>query len=198
MSEVTPVTEPAVQQVGGAAAGDRGRADGPEGAGEARPPRLTHLDAAGEARMVDVSAKPETLRTAVAVGAIRMAPATLLAVREHRAGKGDVIAVARVAGIQGAKRTAELIPLCHPLPLTDLQVEIVEDAALPGLRVAVTARTLGRTGVEMEALTGASVTLLTLWDMVKGVDPTLRITDISLQSKTGGTTRSAGIGTSET
>lgn len=153
-------------------------------------PRLSHVGATGEARMVDVSGKAETVRTARAAGTIRMAVSTLAAIRENRLAKGDVIAVARVAGVMGAKRTAGLIPLCHPLPLTDVQVEVVEDRALPGLRVEVTVRTVGRTGVEMEALTGVSVTLLTLFDMVKGLDSDLLLSNISVLSKTGGKTSS--------
>lgn len=140
--------------------------------------------------MVDVTAKQETVRTARARGTIRMAAATLVAIRENRLAKGDVIAVARVAGVMGAKRTAELIPLCHPLPVTDVKVEVVEDQALPGLLVEVEVRTVGRTGVEMEALTGVSVTLLTLFDMVKGLDSTLLLSNISVLSKTGGKTSS--------
>ncbi len=140
--------------------------------------------------MVDVSGKAETVRTARASGTIEMAEATLAAIRENRLSKGDVIAVARVAGIQAVKRTSDLIPLCHPLPVTDVQVEVVEDQALPGIRVEVTVRTVGRTGVEMEALTGVSVTLLTLFDMVKGLDSALLLSNISVLSKTGGKTSS--------
>jgi cyclic pyranopterin phosphate synthase len=140
--------------------------------------------------MVDVSGKAETVRTARAGGTIEMAEATLAAIRENRLAKGDVIAVARVAGIQAVKRTSDLIPLCHPLPVTDVQVEVVEDQGLPGMRVEVTVRTVGRTGVEMEALTGVSVTLLTLFDMVKGLDSALLLSNISVLSKTGGKTSS--------
>lgn len=153
-------------------------------------PRLTHVGATGEASMVDVSEKADTLRIARAVGSIRMAPATLAAIRANRVSKGDVIAVARVAGVMAAKRTAGLIPLCHPIPLHDVQVQVVEDEGLPGLRVEVETRTVGKTGVEMEALTGVTVTLLTVWDMVKGVDSGLEMTEISVLSKTGGTSRS--------
>lgn len=140
--------------------------------------------------MVDVSTKQDTLRTARAGGTIRMSPATLEAIRDNRLAKGDVIAVARVAGVMAAKRTAELIPLCHPIPLYDVQVEVQEDQALPGLRVVAETRTVGKTGVEMEALTAATVTLLTIWDMVKGVDSGLEISEIVVLTKTGGTHRS--------
>jgi cyclic pyranopterin phosphate synthase len=148
---------------------------------------LTHLDAAGAARMVDVSAKPDSVRTARATGAIRMQRVTLDAVVGGRAPKGDVLAVARVAGIMGAKRTPELIPLCHPLALTGVEVAITADDALPGLRVEATTRCTGPTGVEMEALTAVSVCLLTIYDMVKSLDGTMAIGYISLLSKSGGT-----------
>ncbi len=119
-----------------------------------------------------------------------MAPGTLAAIRENRLAKGDVLAVARVAGVMAVKRTAELIPLCHPLPVTDVQVEVVEDQELPGISVEVVVRTVGRTGVEMEALVGVSVTLLTVFDMVKGLDSALLLSNISVLSKTGGKTSS--------
>ena len=147
---------------------------------------LTHIGPSGEARMVDVSAKGETERFARADGAIRMAPATLEAILANGLAKGDVMSVARVAGIMAAKRTAELIPLCHPLGLTDVQVVITPDPELPGLRVEASARTLGRTGVEMEAITAAAVTLITVYDMAKGVDRRMSITDIRLLEKRGG------------
>jgi len=156
-------------------------------AGDAGPDGLTHLDAAGKARMVDVTGKDGTVRVARATGAIRMAPATLEAVLGGTAPKGDVLAVARVAGILGAKRTPELIPLCHPLSLTGVEVAIEADAALPGLRVEATTRCTGPTGVEMEALTAVTVCLLTLYDMVKALDSGLEIGYISLLSKSGGT-----------
>ena len=150
------------------------------------PHRLSHVASDGSARMVDVGAKPETVRMARVTGRIRMQPATLDAIRQNALGKGDVIGVARLAGIMAAKRTAELIPLCHPLALTDISVELAMDAELPGLRVEVVARTVGRTGVEMEALTAASVALLTIYDMAKGMDRGMVIGDISLAAKSGG------------
>jgi cyclic pyranopterin phosphate synthase len=148
--------------------------------------KLTHVDAQGQARMVDVSAKPETVRTAAATGNIRMEPATLAAIRANAMKKGDVLGVARIAGIMAAKRTAELIPLCHPIPLEDVQVSLVPDDALPGIRVEATARTTGRTGVEMEAMVAVSMALATVYDMAKAMDRGMVIGDISLQSKTGG------------
>lgn len=147
---------------------------------------LSHVAPDGRARMVDVGAKPETARLARVGGAITMAAETLQAIRRNEVGKGDVLAVARVAAVMGAKRTADLIPLCHPLPLTDLQVELTLDEALPGVRVEVTARTVGRTGVEMEAFVGASIALLTIYDMAKAIDRGMMIGDISLLAKTGG------------
>ncbi len=159
-------------------------------AGESRPPaELTHLDARGSARMVDVSAKPDTERVARATGAIRMAAATLQAIREGNLKKGDVLGVARIAGIMAGKRTAELVPLCHPVALHDLQVEIAFDEGLPGLRVSATARTVGKTGVEMEAIVAASVALITIYDMGKALDRDMVITDIVLAEKSGGVTR---------
>lgn len=148
--------------------------------------KLSHVGADGEARMVDVSAKAETARTARASGCIRMRPETLAAIVGNQMKKGDVLAVARVAAVMAAKRTAELIPLCHPIPLHDVQVELVPDASLPGVRCEVTARTVGRTGVEMEALTAVSVALLTVYDMAKAMDRGMEIADISLAEKTGG------------
>ena len=145
---------------------------------------LTHIDDEGRARMVDVSDKPVTTRTAVASGFVRMAAATAQAIREHRTPKGDPLEVARLAGILAAKRTAELIPLCHPLPLThaDVQIDVCDD----GVKITATARTDGKTGVEMEALTAAAVAALTLYDMCKAMDKAMEITDIRLESKTGG------------
>jgi cyclic pyranopterin monophosphate synthase len=147
---------------------------------------LTHVDATGAARMVDVSAKEVTERTARAAGAIRMAPATLEAIRKNGIEKGDVAAVARVAGIMAAKRTAELIPLCHPLPLTSVEVELDPDDGLPGLIVTATVRTVSRTGVEMEALTAVVVTLVTIYDMAKAVDRSMLISDVRVVEKKGG------------
>lgn len=148
--------------------------------------RLSHVGADGSARMVDVSAKTETARTARATGWISMTRATHDAIAANEITKGDVLAVARLAGIMAAKRTSDLIPLCHPLPLTDLSIELVTDPALPGVRVEAVARTIGRTGVEMEALTAVSVALLTVYDMAKAMDRAMTIGDISLAEKTGG------------
>ena len=147
---------------------------------------FTHLDEEGRARMVDVSGKPVTTRTAVASAQVRMAPATLEAIRGRTTPKGDPLETARLAGIMAAKRTSELIPLCHPLPLNhvDVEIEIVE----AGVRIKASATTDARTGVEMEALTAASVASLTLYDMCKAIDKAMVITEIRLESKTGGTT----------
>ena len=147
---------------------------------------LSHIGPTGEARMVDVTAKAETDRLATAAGAIRMELATLAAIRDNAVAKGDVLSVARVAGIMAAKRTSELVPLCHPLPLTDVQVAITLDDALPGLHAEATVRTTGKTGVEMEAITAVTVTLITVYDMVKAIDRGMRITDIRLLEKKGG------------
>lgn len=147
---------------------------------------LTHIGPAGEARIVDVGAKPETERVARAVGSIRMRTETLAAIRANQLKKGDVIGVARIAGIMAAKRTAELIPLCHPLPLTDVQVELTLDDALPGIRAEAVARTTWKTGVEMEALTAVTVSLLTVYDMAKAMDRAMELSDISLVEKLGG------------
>ena len=146
---------------------------------------LTHFDAQGQAHMVDVSAKPETAREAVAEGLVLMAPETL-ALATGGAAKGDVMGVARLAGIMGAKRTSDLIPLCHPLPIAKVSVDLAPDAALPGIRVTATVRTTGRTGVEMEALTAVSTACLTVYDMLKAAQKDMRIEGIRLLSKTGG------------
>ena len=148
--------------------------------------RLTHLDATGAAHMVDVSDKAVTQRVAVAEGRIVMLPATLELALSGLAKKGDVVATARLAGIMAAKRTADLIPLCHPLALTKVSVDIAADPALPGFRVRVLTKVSGQTGVEMEALTGASVACLTLYDMLKAVDRGMRIEGIGLLEKSGG------------
>jgi cyclic pyranopterin monophosphate synthase len=148
--------------------------------------RLSHVAADGTARMVDVSAKPDTHRMARATGAIRMSSEALDAIVRNTVKKGDVLGVARVAGILAAKRTSDLIPLCHPLPLHDVGVAFAPDPALPGLRVEVTARSVGKTGVEMEALTGATIALLTVYDMAKSLDKSMVISDISLAAKVGG------------
>jgi cyclic pyranopterin phosphate synthase len=145
---------------------------------------LTHLDAAGKARMVDISEKTPTARTAVAEGYIAMSPAALATVRGSTVAKGDALAVARVAGIQAAKRTTDLIPLCHPLPLTAVAVDFELNA--DGVRAEATVSTTWGTGVEMEAMTAVSVALLTIYDMVKAVDKAMVIHDIRLLSKTGG------------
>ena len=147
---------------------------------------LTHLDARGAANMVDVSDKAATVRTARAEGRVVMEPGTLRLIREGDAKKGDVIGTARLAGIMAAKRTHELIPLCHPLLLTRVKVECELDDALPGLRVAAEVRVQGQTGVEMEALTAVSVACLTIYDMVKAADRGMRIEGIRLVSKEGG------------
>ena len=147
---------------------------------------LTHLDAAGAASMVDVSAKAATTREAIAVGVIAMKAETLELALTGQAKKGDVVGAARIAGIMAAKKTAELIPLCHPLALTKVAVDIAPDAALPGFRVEATARVTGQTGVEMEALTAVSVACLTLYDMLKAVDRGMRIEGIRLLRKSGG------------
>ncbi|MBX4867945.1 cyclic pyranopterin monophosphate synthase MoaC [Rhizobium bangladeshense] len=149
-------------------------------------PVLTHIDASGEAHMVDVSDKAETVRIATAEGYVKMALETLALIRQGNAKKGDVIGTARLAGIMAAKRTADLIPLCHPLMLTKVAVEIEEDAALPGLRVMATAKLTGRTGVEMEALTAVSVACLTIYDMAKAADKAMEIGGIRLLEKSGG------------
>ena len=148
--------------------------------------KLSHVDESGRARMVDVTAKPETERMARARGEIRMQAATLAAIRENQAPKGDVLGVARVAGVLAAKRTAELVPLCHSLPLTDVDVAFELDDALPGVRAEAVARTVGRTGVEMEAIVAVSIALITVYDMAKAVDKTMVLGGIELVEKRGG------------
>ena len=147
---------------------------------------LTHIDGAGKAQMVDVGGKTATSRRARASGYIRMAPGTLDAIQRNQLQKGDVLAVARIAGIMAAKRTAEPVPLCHPLALDDVQVRIEPDPALPGLRVEAEASTVGRTGVEMEAMVGVMVTLVTVYDMAKAHDRGMVISDVRLEEKSGG------------
>jgi len=149
-------------------------------------PTLTHFDAAGAAHMVDVSDKPVTARTAVAEGFVVMQPATLALIAEGRADKGDVLAVARLAGIMAAKQTAALIPLCHPLPITRVALDLTTDPARSAIRVEATVKTGGQTGVEMEALTAVSVACLTIYDMVKAVEKSMRIDGIRLLVKEGG------------
>jgi cyclic pyranopterin phosphate synthase len=146
--------------------------------------KLTHLDERGRARMVDVGDKPESERTAVAEGTIRMSREAYDLVAGHGVAKGDVLAVAAVAGVMGAKHTGDLIPLCHPLGLDVVQVDAMLDDSLPGVRVRATAKVTARTGVEMEALTAVTVALLTVYDMVKAVDRGMVIGDVRLVSKT--------------
>ncbi|NVD41359.1 cyclic pyranopterin monophosphate synthase MoaC [Ensifer sp. HO-A22] len=147
---------------------------------------LTHLDSSGEANMVDVGDKAETVRTATAEGHVRMRPETLALILEGDAKKGDVIGTARLAGIMAAKQTSNLIPLCHPLMLSKVSVDIVPDPALPGLRVEALAKLTGKTGVEMEALTAVSIACLTIYDMAKAADREMEIGGIQLVSKSGG------------
>ena len=148
--------------------------------------RPTHLDETGAAHMVDVGAKPATGRRAIAGGRIAMSAEALEAIRSGNAPKGDVLSTARIAGIMAAKRTADLIPLCHPLPIAKVSVDLVADPALPGIRVTATVRTTGKTGVEMEALTAVSTACLTIYDMLKAAQKDMRIEGIRLLSKTGG------------
>ena len=148
--------------------------------------RLTHLDAKGQASMVDVSAKAETERAATAKGSVHMRPETLALVAEGAIKKGDVLAAARLAGIMAAKRTAELIPLCHPLALSHIAVDLTLDRKRSAIDIEATCKLRGRTGVEMEALTAVSVAALTVYDMCKAVDRGMRITDIRLTRKSGG------------
>ena len=147
---------------------------------------LTHFDAAGRAHMVDVTDKQVTDRLAMAEGHVRMTPETLALVREGRAGKGDVLGTARLAGIMAAKKTADLIPLCHPLPLSKVTIDLEPDEDLPGVRITATVRTTGRTGVEMEALTAVSVASLTIYDMLKAAEKGMEIGGIHLALKEGG------------
>ncbi|WP_018632135.1 cyclic pyranopterin monophosphate synthase MoaC [Neomegalonema perideroedes] len=147
---------------------------------------LTHFDQGGAARMVDVSAKPETSRLAVARGAVEASPETIRLIESGGAAKGDVLGVARLAGIMAAKKTADLIPLCHPLPLSEASVSFTLDAARGRVEIEARVKTAGRTGVEMEALTAVSVAALTIYDMVKAADKGMRITEIRLIAKEGG------------
>lgn len=148
--------------------------------------KLSHTDDSGRARMVDVGSKGATLRIARATGSIRMNQATLGVIRANGMKKGDVLAVARIAGIMAAKKTAELIPLCHPLPLSDIGIEFTLDDSLPGIRAESHARTTGQTGVEMEALTAVTVALLTVYDMAKAIDKGMTIMGVALLEKKGG------------
>ncbi|MBT8458942.1 MAG: cyclic pyranopterin monophosphate synthase MoaC [Boseongicola sp.] len=147
---------------------------------------LTHFDAQGQAHMVDVSNKDHTDRIAVAEGFVKMTAETLETITEGRAKKGDVLSVARLAGIMGAKKTSDLIPLCHPLPITKVAVELTADPGRPGIRVEATVKTSGQTGVEMEALTAVSTSCLTIYDMVKAVEKSMTIEGIRLVLKDGG------------
>lgn len=147
---------------------------------------LTHLDSEGRARMVDVGHKPDTQRAAVATGEVRMKPETLALIRAGNLKKGDVLATAQLAGIMAAKHTADLIPLCHPLPLTHIEVNCELKDDLPGVAITATVRTTGKTGVEMEALTAVSVAALTVYDMAKAAEKTMQITNVRLLEKHGG------------
>ena len=148
--------------------------------------KLTHIDDTGAASMVDVSSKPMTEREATAEGRVIMAPETLALIKSGNAKKGDVLGVARIAGIMAAKKTHELIPLCHPLLLSKISVELEQDEIMPGIKVRATVKLSGQTGVEMEALTAVSVACLTIYDMVKAADRTMRIEGIRLTEKRGG------------
>lgn len=147
---------------------------------------LSHFDTDGKAHMVDVSNKPVTARVAIAEGHIKMTSATLSLITEGRADKGDVLGIARIAGIMGAKKTAELIPLCHPLPITKVALDLTPDTTLPGIRITATVKTGGQTGVEMEALTAVSTAALTIYDMVKAVQKDMEIGGVRLTFKEGG------------
>jgi cyclic pyranopterin phosphate synthase len=148
--------------------------------------KLTHLDASGHARMVDVGQKADTERIAIAKGEVVMRLDTLALIRDGALKKGDVLAVAQVAGVMAAKRTSELIPLCHPLPLTQVTVDLELDEGLPGVRITALARTVAKTGVEMESLTAVSVAALTVYDMAKAAEKTMRIQNVRLVEKHGG------------
>ena len=147
---------------------------------------LTHFDGDGKAHMVDVSDKPVTARIAIAEGWIKMAPATLDLIMQGRADKGDVLGIARIAGIMAAKKTADLIPLCHPLPITKVALDLTPDTALPGIRISATVKTGGQTGVEMEALAAVSIAGLTVYDMVKAVQKDMEVGGIRVTLKDGG------------
>lgn len=149
-------------------------------------PKLTHIDEAGRAHMVDVGGKPDTQRVAIARGEIQMKAETLALIRSGQVKKGDVLTVAQIAGICASKRTADLIPLCHPLPLTQVEVDLELDDSLPGVVITATARTVAKTGVEMEALTAVSIAALTVYDMAKAADKGMRIQNIRLVEKHGG------------
>jgi len=148
--------------------------------------KLSHIDESGRARMVDVGQKPVTERMAIAKGDVIMQPETLALIQQGGLKKGDVLSVAQLAGVMAAKRTSELIPLCHPLPLSQIVVDVEPNVALPGVEIIATVRTNGKTGVEMEALTAVSVAALTVYDMAKAVEKTIRIENIRLVEKRGG------------
>ena len=148
--------------------------------------KLSHLDESGKARMVDVSLKGETERVAVAMGEVVMSPETLEYIQAGMAKKGDVLAVAQIAGIMAAKRTSELIPLCHPLPISEIKVDLTLDKSLPGVKITSSVKAYAKTGVEMEALTATALAALTVYDMVKAVEKTIIIQNIRLVKKTGG------------
>ncbi|MBI2758181.1 MAG: cyclic pyranopterin monophosphate synthase MoaC [Chloroflexi bacterium] len=150
------------------------------------PSKLTHLDESGRAHMVDVGGKPDTERSAVASGEVHMKKETLALIRAGQIKKGDVLTIAQIAGISASKRTSELIPLCHPLPLTQVDVTLTLDESLPGVVITATTKTTGKTGVEMEALTAVSVAALTVYDMAKAAEKTMRIQNIRLVEKHGG------------
>lgn len=153
---------------------------------QSNPSTLTHLDTQGQAQMVDVSDKPVSLREAVAVAKVRMNSETFAVIQAGNAPKGDVIGTARLAGIMAAKQTSSLIPLCHPLPLHKIEVQVIPDSQLPGYQIQATIKTKAETGVEMEALTAVSVAALTLYDMAKALEKSIQIESIMLVSKTGG------------
>lgn len=148
--------------------------------------KLTHLDDQGHANMVDVGDKPDTQRTAIAGGAVYMKPETLHLIKEGNIKKGDVLSIARIAGIMAAKRTSELIPLCHPIPISKIAIDLTLDEAVNAVQIKATVRTTGKTGVEMEALTAVSTAALTIYDMAKAVDREMRLSDIRLLEKHGG------------
>jgi cyclic pyranopterin monophosphate synthase len=148
--------------------------------------QLSHIDETGRARMVNVGHKPDTERSATARGEVRMRPETLALIQAGAMKKGDVLTVAQLAGVMGAKRTSELIPLCHPLPLTHIDVVITPDTDLPGVQIIASVHTVGKTGVEMEALTAVSIAALTVYDMAKAVEKTMQIQNIRLVEKHGG------------
>lgn len=148
--------------------------------------KLSHLDDSGQARMVDIGSKPENERVAVAGGEVNMLPGTLETIRAGQIKKGDVLTVAQLAGVMAAKKTAELIPLCHPIPVNQILVDLQMDPDLPGIRITAIVRTFGKTGAEMEALTAVAVAALTVYDMAKAVEKTMRIQNVRLLEKHGG------------